>query len=61
MTQKAEKLSHRGKYDMTNVQIRNWQISLIKDNHATIDSAQSYSHDGIMCINHLWLLFFCEA
>lgn len=46
---------------MTNVQIRNWQISLIKDNHATIDSAQSYSLDGIMCINHLWLLFFCEA
>lgn len=33
---------------MTNVQIRNWQISLIKDNHATIDSAQSYSHDGII-------------
>lgn len=32
-----------------------WQVSLIKDNHATIDSAKSYSHDGIMGINHLSL------
>ena len=42
---------------MTNVQIRNWQVSLIKDNHATTAPIG----DGNMCINHLWLLFFCKV
>lgn len=42
---------------MTNVQIRNWQVSLIKDNHATTAPIG----DGNMCINHLWLLFSVKS